>query len=128
MKATTYWISTALLTFFIGSGGIAYVTAADFTAAGFAVLGLPVYLMQMIGVGKVIGAIVIAVPGLPRLKEWAYAGIFIDVAGAAVAHAAVADWGDWAYHIWVNLIFVVLVGISWATRPQSRILGTPAQI
>jgi DoxX-like family len=123
MKTIGYWITTALLAFFIGSGGIAYVLGADFTMQGFTVLGLPGYVMRLIGVWKVAGAIMLLLPRLPRVKEWAYAGIFIDVTGAAVAHIAAGDLGAYGFRVWVNLIFVVLVGLSWALRPQSRMLG-----
>lgn len=123
MKTIVYWASTALLAFLIGSGGVAYLLAADFTAAGFAILGLPVYLMQLIGFWKVAGAVALLLPGMPRLKEWAYAGIFFDVTGAVVAHAAVGDYGVHAFHIWVNLLFVLLTALSWALRPASRVLG-----
>ena len=40
---------------------------------------------------KVLGAIAIVVPGFPRLKEWAYAGIFFDLTGTFVSHLAVGD-------------------------------------
>jgi len=41
------------------------------------------YFLTIIGVWKVLGAIAILVPGFARLKEWAYAGIFFNVTGAA---------------------------------------------
>ena len=46
------------------------------------------YFLTIIGVWKVLGAIAILVPGFPRLKEWAYAGIFFDVTGAAARKSA----------------------------------------
>lgn len=46
------------------------------------VLGFPKYLIPFLGIAKLIGAIVILIPGLNRLKEWAYAGLFFDLAGA----------------------------------------------
>jgi hypothetical protein len=127
MKTISYWLITAILAFFIGSGGVAYLLAADFTTAGFVILGLPVYIMQLIGFWKLVGAIVLLLPRLPRVKEWAYAGIFIDVTGAAVAHAAVGDYGVYAFHIVVNLLFVVLLALSWALRPGARIWGEITQ-
>jgi len=57
------------------------------------------------------------VPRFPRVKEWAYAGIFFNMTGAAVSHAAC---GDAVWHIAVTLAFAVLTLISWAFRPQSR--------
>lgn len=45
-------------------------------------LGYPVYFIQYISVAKLIGSIAILIPGLNRIKEWAYAGLFFDLAGA----------------------------------------------
>lgn len=127
VRTIAYWITTATLAFFIGSGGIAYVMQADFTISGFVVLGLPVYVMVLVGVWKVLGSIVILLPGLPRVKEWAYAGLVFDVTGAIVAHWAVGDFGDWGYHIVANVVFLALTVASWALRPQSRQLGELTQ-
>lgn len=45
-------------------------------------LGYPVYFIQFISVAKLIGAITILIPGLHKIKEWAYAGLFFDLTGA----------------------------------------------
>jgi hypothetical protein len=45
-------------------------------------MGFPKYMIPFLGVAKIIGSIVILIPGLNRLKEWAYAGLFFDLAGA----------------------------------------------
>ena len=50
-------------------------------------LGYPMYFFAILGVWKVLGAIAILVPRFPRLKEWAYAGIFFDLTGAAASCA-----------------------------------------
>jgi hypothetical protein len=63
------------------------------------------------------------VPRFPRLKEWAYAGIFFNVTGPAASHAAIGDYGIYAFHILVNVFLVLLAVASWALRPQSRTLG-----
>lgn len=123
IRSVAYWTTTIVLAFFIGSGGIAYVLQADFTVSGFVVLGLPVYVMVLVGVWKVLGSIVILLPGLPRVKEWAYAGLVFDVSGAIVAHWATGDFGAWAFHIVINLVFLALTVASWALRPASRRLG-----
>ena len=41
-------------------------------------LGYPLYLASILGVWKLLGAAAITAPGLPRLKEWAYAGVLFD--------------------------------------------------
>lgn len=123
IRSVAYWTTTIVLVFFIGSGGLAYVLQADFTVSGFVVLGLPVYVMVLVGFWKVLGSIVILLPGLPRVKEWAYAGLVFDVSGAIVAHWATGDFGAWAFHIVINLVFLALTVASWALRPASRRLG-----
>jgi uncharacterized membrane protein YphA (DoxX/SURF4 family) len=109
--------------FSIGSGGVAEIMHLRPNVEGIVLLGYPVYFITIIGIWKVLGAITLLAPRLPRLKEWAYAGIFFNVTGAAASHAAVGDYGIYAFHILVNLFFATLVIASWALRPQSRALG-----
>lgn len=54
-------------------------------------LGYPEYLIQFIGVAKLLGVVAILVPGFNRLKEWAYAGLFFDLVGAT--YSAIASSG-----------------------------------
>ena len=49
---------------------------------GFRELGHPVYLLPFTGIAKFPGVVVILVPGFPRIKEWAFAGLIIDLTGA----------------------------------------------
>jgi hypothetical protein len=78
-----YWISTvvfAALMIFSAAGGFQPSQAAiQLIHDG---LGYPVYFIQFISFAKLIGAIVILIPGLNRIKEWAYAGLFFDLTGA----------------------------------------------
>lgn len=119
-----YWVTTAILAFSIGTGGLAEFLHGQGNVEGVVhVLGYPLYFLTILGFWKVLGVIALLVPGFPRLKEWAYAGIFFNVTGAAASHAAISDYGIYAFHILVNLFFAVLVIASWALRPQSRTLG-----
>ena len=78
-------------------------------------LGYPPYLLTILGVAKLLGLLVVLAPGLPRLKEWAYAGLMIDVVGAFFSHLAVGHGiGDLA----PPLIVLALVLASWALRPR----------
>src|SRR6266496_6527731 len=83
-------------------------------------LGYPSYLLKILGVCKPLGAIALLVPGFPRLKEWAYAGTFFDMTGAAASSVASGD--EVGNSIWA-LIFAVLTLASWALRPPSYTLG-----
>ena len=86
-------------------------------------LGYPMYFFAILGVWKILGAITILVPGFSRLKEWAYAGIFFDLTGAAVSCAAVGGYGAYGFHVIAPLIIAGLTMASWALRPPNRIIG-----
>lgn len=45
-------------------------------------LGYPAYFGVLLGIWKVLGAIVLVLPRFALLKEWAYAGMFIDFTAA----------------------------------------------
>ena len=122
-KSIVYWGTTLLVAVPIGSGGIAQVAHLQQNVDGFVhVLGYPLYFVTVLGVWKVLGAITILVPLFPRLKEWAYAGIFFDLTGAAASWAAVGGSGE-AFHILAPLIIAGFTVASWALRPPSRTIG-----
>jgi hypothetical protein len=123
-KNIAYWTTTVLVAFFIGSGGVAQMAQFHANPHGVVpVLGYPMYFFAILGFWKVLGAIAILVPRFPRLKEWAYAGIFFDLTGAAASCAAVGGYGVYAFHVIAPLILAGLTVASWALRPQSRVIG-----
>jgi uncharacterized membrane protein YphA (DoxX/SURF4 family) len=61
-------------------------------------LGYPVYFIPFTGVAKVLGIIAILIPGFPRIKEWAYAGLFFDLIGAIYSVTS-SRTGGLAVHI-----------------------------
>lgn len=126
MKAKTivYWTMTALVAFFIGGGGLAQIWQYRANPHGVVPeLGYPLYFFGILGVWKALGAIAILVPAYPRLKEWAYAGIFFDLTGAAASCAAVGGYGAYGFHIIAPLVLTAFTGISWWLRPASRKIG-----
>ncbi|MEO8112505.1 MAG: DoxX family protein [Ginsengibacter sp.] len=102
----TYWICTvifAALMIFSAAGGLQpSQQAIQLMHDG---LGYPVYFIQFISFAKLIGALVIMVPGLNRIKEWAYAGLFFDLAGAIYSGVAVS--GKFDPMMIVMLIWIV---------------------
>jgi hypothetical protein len=68
-------------------------------------LGFPVYFIPFTGYAKLIGAIVILIPGLKTIKEWAYAGLFFDLVGAVYSSIAVAK----AFHPMILFMLVWFV-------------------
>jgi len=106
-------------------GGVLHLKGGPEVAATLSHLGYPLYFAAILGAWKFLGAIAIALPGLPRLKEWAYAGFVFDLSAAAASRAAV---GDGAMDIAAPLVFLALVLASWALRPASRRLPSRATV
>ena len=123
-KNITYWTTTGLIAFFIGGGGLAQIAQYLASPHGVVpVLGYPTYFFAILGFWKVLGAIAILVPRFPRLKEWAYAGIFFDLTGAVASVIAVGVYGAYAFHILAPLILTGITVASWGLRPDSRTIG-----
>ena len=124
-RSIAYWTTTILVAFFM-TGGVAQLMQYRANPHGVVPeLGYPMYFFAILGVWKILGAITILVPGFPRLKEWAYAGIFFDLTGAAVSCAAVGGYGAYGFHVIAPLIIAGLTMASWALRPPSRTIGAP---
>jgi uncharacterized membrane protein YphA (DoxX/SURF4 family) len=117
LKTVAYWVTTGVVVFIMASGGVADLVRPQGVVEGMAHLGYPSYFVALLGFWKVLGSIALVVPRFPRLKEWAYAGIFFDLTGAAVSHAASHDA---AWHIVATAGFAIVSLVSWALRPQSR--------
>ena len=123
-RRVTYWIMTGLVAFFIGSGGIAQVMQYFDSPHGVVpILGYPMYFFLILGFWKFFGALTIVVPRFPLLKEWAYAGIFFDLTGAAASNALSGGYGAYAFHVIAPLIITGFTVASWALRPPSRTVG-----
>ncbi|MFC4812133.1 DoxX family protein [Paenibacillus sp. GCM10023250] len=84
-----YWIFTGLLAAFMGIGAIPDVIASREAVELFHHLGYPGYLLPFLGIAKLLGVAAILIPGFPRIKEWAYAGLFFDLTGAMFSTIAV---------------------------------------
>lgn len=114
-----YWAATGLVAFAFAFGGVMDIARPPEVMAGIKALGYPEYFALIIGVWKVLGAAAVLAPRLPRLKEWAYAGMVFDLTGAAASHAAV---GDPAAKVVVPLVLLALVVASYVLRPAGRAL------
>jgi uncharacterized membrane protein YphA (DoxX/SURF4 family) len=126
MKPTSiaYWTTTGLLVFCMLSGGLAEVARRPENVEGMLRLGYPLYVLTIIGLAKLLGSIALLVPKFPRLKEWAYAGFFFNMVGAAFSHAAS---GDATWHVYVTLGFAGLTLASRALEPVGRRGGQPRE-
>jgi hypothetical protein len=119
VRSTAYWISTAIVGVML-LFALSYLTGNEQVVSGFAKAGYPQHLRIVLGVVKPAAAIVLLVPGLPLLKEWAYAGATFAWVMAFIS----AYSGDEGAQIWVMpIVLLVLLGVSYATRPPSRRLA-----
>jgi hypothetical protein len=119
-RGIAYWGTTAILALAMVGGGAAYLAHYSDSVAGVLQLGYPLYFVTILGFWKVLGGMAILAPGLPQLKEWAYAGIFLELTGAFASHVAS---GSSAEHLVVTGLLALLTLVSWALRPPSRTLG-----
>src|ERR1700716_3821253 len=119
-KTIAYWLVTIFGPASFVIGGYLHLTRDPQVMATLAHLGYPAYFATILGVWKLLGAIVIVVPGFPRVKEWAYAGFFFDLTGAAATRAFV---GDGVADTVAPLLFLALVMASRALGPARRTSG-----
>jgi hypothetical protein len=117
VRAITYWIFTFLVAFEMTAGGIWDLLRIEYVRVVMAHLGYPMYLLMILGIWKIPGAIVLFLPGFLRLKEWAYAGAVFNYTGAAASHIIAGDRpGKWVPLI----VFVGVTLASWALRSPAR--------
>jgi hypothetical protein len=111
-----YWSSTVIVAVAL-LGALSYLTGSEQVVSGFARSGYPQHLRIVLGIAKPAAAIVLLSPGLPLMKEWAYAGTTFALAMAFVAAYAIGDGPQvWA----MPLALLALLIVSYLTRPASR--------
>ena len=104
MKKTKifYWIFTSLFAFIMLGSAVPDIFSHPVAIEGFKEMGYPAYLLPFIGIAKLLGVVAILVPGFPRIKEWAYAGLVIDLVGATYSIISVGEpataWDLWPFH------------------------------
>lgn len=95
-----YWIFTGLFAFLMLGSAIPDIFSAQIAVEGMGHLGYPAYFVPFIGVAKALGVVAILVPGFPKLREWAYAGLAFDLIGATYSMIAIgAPASAWAQMI-----------------------------
>ncbi|MDQ0919467.1 DoxX family protein [Paenibacillus sp. V4I5] len=121
-KMIAYWTVTLLLAAAVMLSGIGQLMQIGGNTELVTNLGYPLYVLAILGIWKVLGAIAVVVPGFPRLKEWVHSGIFFLMTGAALSHVFANDYGDYGFYIILPLSYAALNFASWALRPKSRML------
>ncbi|MCF2494472.1 DoxX family protein [Dyadobacter chenhuakuii] len=112
-----YWIATVWLSLGMVSSGAVQIIKLKEEVDMMTHLGYPLYFLTIIGVWKMLGVVVVLLPRLPLVKEWAYAGFFFTMSGAVFSHMAA---GDGAKEFFGPILLIVLTVVSWYFRPASR--------
>jgi len=115
-RKVIYWVTTGLLAAMSAFAAVSYLTGNSQAVEGFTHVGYPQQLRILLGIAKLLGAITLVAPRLPKLKEWAYAGFTFAWIAAFVAHYLAKD-GPKAF---TPVVLLVFLAISYVTRPASR--------
>lgn len=118
VRKIVYWGSTGLASLAL-LGSLTYLTGSEQVVSGFAKAGYPQHLRIVLGIAKPVAAIVLLLPGLALLKEWAYAGVTF-----ALVMATISSYLSEGGVKWIRpLVLLALVAISYLTRPPNRRLA-----
>ncbi len=115
-----YWVATLWLALGMVSTGAVQLLKAKEGQGGLDTithLGYPAYILTILGVWKLLGVVAVLIPKFPLVKEWAYAGFFFMMTGAAFSHLAS---GDSVSALFPALLLLILTLISWYFRPADR--------
>jgi hypothetical protein len=99
--------STGLISAGMLMSAFMYLSQNEALMKSFSSIGLPVYFVMLLGVAKLIGAIILPLPVPNGLKEWAYAGFTFVFAGAVYTH--IANGQPWI----APLLFLLLLTVSY---------------
>lgn len=119
MKKTNiiYWIFTGIFAAFMVISSIPYVLSEpDIIKIISNQLGYPAYIIPLLGVAKLLGIAAILIPGYPRIKEWAYAGLAYDLLGATYSIIAIGPDAFGLIFMSVVLIFEAVSYIYYHKR------------
>ncbi|HZY79305.1 MAG TPA: DoxX family protein [Cyclobacteriaceae bacterium] len=109
-----YWVATGLLAAGMGMSAYMYLTKNPDLVAAFQTLGFPLYFISILGVAKLLGAVVLLAPAGTRLKEWAYAGFIFVFIGAIWTHVVTST------PFVSPLIFLLVLGVSYFFWTRTR--------
>jgi hypothetical protein len=117
--AIVYWVVTLLFLLPMAGSAVPELLweRPAATAATIAHLGYPLYLMRILGLAKILGAVAIVSGRSRTLKEWAYAGYAFNLLGAAASHLVAGD-GAIAAAPAIMLALVLTSHRLWSNEPR----------
>jgi hypothetical protein len=113
-KLTTwYWIATIIFALMMIMDGFGGVTQQEEGKEVLKHLGYPMYMLIIVGVAKLLGALSILQNKYTVIKEWAYAGFAINFIGAFASRAFVGDGASLLIPPLVAFVIMFIPYILW---------------
>jgi hypothetical protein len=112
-----YITSTVILVLEIAAGAFMDLARLPYVVQEVVAIGYPPYVLYIVGVWKVLAVGPLVLPQFPRLREWAYAGVFFEMSGAVASHILA---GDHLSRSAAPLAFTFLTLVSWWFQPNSK--------
>ena len=119
IRIIAFWTSTFVVVFELTAGSVWNLLRIEWVRVQLDHLGYPLYFAYISGLWQIGGAAAIIAPGIPRLKEWAYAGAFFQWSGAVASHLLAGDLVPVSTPL-TPLVFSMFAIASWALRPADR--------
>jgi hypothetical protein len=121
-RTIAYWTTTVIVAVML-LGSLSYLTGSEQVVSGFAKAGYPQHLRIVLGIAKPAAAIVLLLPRLALLKEWAYVGVaFAWIMAFISAYASDEPVG---VIIFPPTLLALLI-VSYVTRPAARRVNSPS--
>ena len=123
-RTIAYWVTTGVVTIVPLLAAFSYLTSSPQAVENFRHVGYPQQLRVLLGVAKLAGAIVLLLPRLPMLKEWAYAGFTFMWIAASVAHYLAGDKPLFL----LPVALIAVLSVSYVTRSSDRRVSADAML
>lgn len=101
-----YWAATAAIALISIGGGYGLLTSG-FMIQTVEQMGYPRYFRVELALAKMLGGLLLLLPVPSRIKEWAYAGLIINVLSAFLAFWAIK--GAASQYIWPAVALLLLI-------------------
>jgi hypothetical protein len=112
-----YRTSTVILVLEIAAGAFMDLARLPYVVQEVVAIGYPPYVLYIVGAWKVLAIGPLIWPHFPRLREWAYAGVFFEMSGAVASHVLA---GDHPGRCAAPLAFTFLTLLSWWFQPTPK--------
>ena len=111
-----FWIITGLFSAFMLFSAVPDLISSPDAIKFMNHLGYPNYIIPFLGFAKILGIIAILIPGFTGIKEWAYAGLFFDLAGATYSIIATDGFQPSVLVMVLPIVFLFLSYYLWRRK------------